>query len=62
MENQRKIILKYFFTTYTGDFTIGDEDKTVDGDAEPTLIVVPGNVPHRIHNPYDKKRVLNIFN
>jgi len=31
----------------------------VKADEDPTLIIIPGNVPHQIHNPY--KETLKIF-
>ena len=41
----------YFVYRGQAIFTIGDQEMNVDADKDPTLIVIPGNVPHQIYNP-----------
>ena len=37
-----------------GKFQIGDEIREVDANADPTLIIIPGNTPHQILNERDE--------
>ena len=37
-----------------GIFTVGDKEYDIDGDKDPTQLIIPGNVPHQMYNPFDK--------
>ena len=35
-------------------FTIGNEIREIDSDLSPTCVIIPGNVPHQVTNPFEK--------
>ena len=39
---------------YTASFPVDIPAKKVDGDEDPTLVIIPGGVPHSIYNAFDK--------
>ena len=43
----------YFVFSGRAIFTVGDQEMDVNGSEDPTLIIIPSNVPHKIYNPYD---------
>merc|ERR1712019_271195 len=50
---------KYIVFGGRGIITVGDQEMDINADEDPTIVTIPGNVPHQVFNPY--KKVLKLY-